>query len=122
MSSADAYRSNAVFFHADGATIAWLKGLQKWAEKWADSRGCRDSAKFFFHLYPSNSLMSLHLHCVDAGQIWQQSPNRLQFDTRDRLLPGFEANAHETVELSVVIAQLELEHRVKVSWLPKVRT
>ena len=96
-----------------------------WAERWAIGRGCRDSAKFFFHLHPSNSLMSLHLHCVDARQIWQQSRSELEVgtdsDTGDTppraLLPGFVAHAHKTVELEVVIAQLELESRVKVSYI-----
>ena len=119
-SSADAYRSNATFFKADSSTIAWLKDLQMWAERWAIGRGCRDSAKFFFHLHPSNSLMSLHLHCVDARQIWQQSRSELEVGTDETddtgaraLLPGFVAHAHKTVELEVVITQLELEARLK---------
>ena len=97
------HRSNAAFFAATSENIEWLEDLHRAAVLWARQNGCEETACFFFHVFPNNSLMSLHLHCIDMARTTQKRPNGRYSRVE---LPGFAANKAKTVELKHVIAFL----------------
>lgn len=73
--------------------ISMLEEMKKVATNYAKKLFHTDNIGLFFHVYPSNSVQSLHLHILDM----------------DNLGPSFYALQHKNMPLDLIIEQLRKE-------------
>jgi len=73
--------------------------------EFAKSEGWSPNLGMYFHVYPDNSVKSLHLHLVDL----------------DHVGPAFDYQMHKNLSIDVAIKVLEMERRASSPWLA-VRT